>query len=92
MVWTWRTRRAGRFAPAKTIRNDPVGFAFAFAASVEQTEPAMEQSIRNELPGIVKNIVSDKVLSEVIIEWIQPISIRQVSAIRRFYWTLLHYF
>jgi molybdopterin-binding protein len=28
----------------------------------------MEQSIRNELPGIVKNIVSDKVLSEVIIE------------------------
>ncbi len=34
----------------------------------EESEPAMEQSIRNELPGIVKNIVSDKVLSEVIIE------------------------
>jgi len=28
----------------------------------------MEQSIRNELPGTVKSIVSDKVLSEVIIE------------------------
>jgi molybdate transport system regulatory protein len=28
----------------------------------------MEQSIRNELPGTVKNIVSDKVLSEVIVE------------------------
>jgi molybdopterin-binding protein len=28
----------------------------------------MEQSIRNELPGTVKGIVSDKVLSEVIIE------------------------
>lgn len=28
----------------------------------------MEQSIRNQLPGTVKNIVSDKVLSEVIVE------------------------
>ena len=28
----------------------------------------MEQSIRNELPGIVKEIISDKVLSEIIIE------------------------
>ena len=28
----------------------------------------MEQNIRNELPGTVKNIVSDKVLSEVIVE------------------------
>jgi len=28
----------------------------------------MQQSIRNELPGTVKRIVSDKVLSEVIIE------------------------
>ena len=28
----------------------------------------MEQSIRNELPGIVKEIISDKVLSEVIVE------------------------
>jgi len=28
----------------------------------------MEQSIRNELPGTVKSIVSDKVLSEVIVE------------------------
>ena len=26
----------------------------------------MEQSIRNELPGTIKSIVSDKVLSEVI--------------------------
>jgi molybdopterin-binding protein len=28
----------------------------------------MEQSIRNELPGTVKEIVSDKVLSEIIVE------------------------
>jgi len=28
----------------------------------------MEQSIRNQLPGAVKSIVSDKVLSEVIVE------------------------
>ena len=28
----------------------------------------MEQSIRNELPGTVKGIVSDKVLSEVVLE------------------------
>jgi molybdopterin-binding protein len=28
----------------------------------------MKQSIRNELPGTVKRIISDKVLSEVIIE------------------------
>jgi molybdopterin-binding protein len=28
----------------------------------------MKQSIRNELPGTVKRIISDKVLSEVVIE------------------------
>ena len=28
----------------------------------------MEQSIRNQLPGTVKTIVSDKVLSEVVLE------------------------
>jgi molybdopterin-binding protein len=28
----------------------------------------MEQSIRNQLPGKIKSIVSDKVLSEVIVE------------------------
>jgi molybdate transport system regulatory protein len=28
----------------------------------------MEQSIRNQLPGTVKSIVSDKVLSEVIVD------------------------
>ena len=28
----------------------------------------MEESIRNQLPGTVKSIVSDKVLSEVIVE------------------------
>jgi molybdopterin-binding protein len=28
----------------------------------------MEQSIRNQLPGTVKSIVSDEVLSEVIVE------------------------
>lgn len=28
----------------------------------------MKQSIRNQLPGTIKSIVSDKVLSEVVIE------------------------
>ena len=28
----------------------------------------MEQSIRNQLPGTIKSIVSDKVLSEIIVE------------------------
>jgi molybdate transport system regulatory protein len=28
----------------------------------------MEQSIRNQLPGTVKSVVSDKVLSEIIVE------------------------
>ena len=28
----------------------------------------MEQSIRNQLPGTVKSIISDEVLSEVIVE------------------------
>ena len=28
----------------------------------------MEQSIRNQLPGRVKSIVSDKVISEIIVE------------------------
>jgi molybdopterin-binding protein len=28
----------------------------------------MEQSIRNEIPGTVKEIISDKVLSEIIVE------------------------
>jgi molybdate transport system regulatory protein len=28
----------------------------------------LEQSIRNQLPGTIKSIVSDKVLSEVIVE------------------------
>jgi molybdopterin-binding protein len=28
----------------------------------------MEQSIRNEMPGTVKELISDKVLSEIIVE------------------------
>jgi molybdopterin-binding protein len=28
----------------------------------------MEQSIRNQLPGTIKSIVSDKILSEVIVD------------------------
>ena len=28
----------------------------------------MEESIRNEIPGTVKEIISDKVLSEIIVE------------------------
>jgi molybdopterin-binding protein len=34
----------------------------------EEDDNLMEQSIRNEIPGTVKEIISDKVLSEVIVE------------------------
>jgi molybdopterin-binding protein len=37
----------------------------------------MEQSIRNQLPGTVKSIVSDKVLTEVIVE----MSIGEVASV-----------
>jgi molybdopterin-binding protein len=40
-----------------------------FAESIrEEDDEIMEQSIRNEIPGIVKEIISDKVLSEIIVE------------------------
>jgi molybdopterin-binding protein len=34
----------------------------------EDDNLTMEQSIRNEIPGTVKEIISDKVLSEIIVE------------------------
>jgi molybdopterin-binding protein len=34
----------------------------------EEDDDLMEQSIRNEIPGTVKEIVSDKVLSEIIVD------------------------
>ncbi len=34
----------------------------------EEDDDVMEQSIRNEIPGTVKEIISDKVLSEIIVE------------------------
>jgi molybdopterin-binding protein len=34
----------------------------------EEDDDLMEQSIRNEIPGTVKEIISDKVLSEIIVE------------------------
>jgi molybdopterin-binding protein len=34
----------------------------------EEDDVLMEQSIRNEIPGTVKEIISDKVLSEIIVE------------------------
>lgn len=37
-------------------------------STAKDDDDFMEQSIRNELPGTVKSIVSDKVLSEVIVE------------------------
>jgi molybdate transport system regulatory protein len=37
-------------------------------STAEDDDDLVEQSIRNELPGIVKSIVSDKVMSEVIVE------------------------
>jgi molybdopterin-binding protein len=37
----------------------------------------MEESTRNQLPGTVKSVVSDKVLSEVIVET----SIREIASI-----------
>ena len=35
---------------------------------VEEDDDLMEQSIRNEIPGTVKEVISDKVLSEIIVE------------------------
>jgi molybdate transport system regulatory protein len=35
---------------------------------VEEDDDLMEQSIRNEIPGTVREIISDKVLSEIIVE------------------------
>ena len=37
-------------------------------STAEDDDDLMEQSIRNEMPGVVKSIVSDKVLSEVIVD------------------------
>jgi molybdopterin-binding protein len=34
----------------------------------EEEDDLMEQSIRNEIPGTVKEVISDKVLSEIIVE------------------------
>jgi molybdate transport system regulatory protein len=36
--------------------------------NLEEDAGPMEQSIRNEIPGTVKEIISDKVLSEIIVE------------------------
>jgi molybdate transport system regulatory protein len=44
-----------------------MGIPIAQAVLEEDSDP-MEQSIRNEIPGIVKEIISDKVLSEIILE------------------------
>ncbi len=43
-------------------------FPLALSTAEEDDLDLMEQSIRNELPGTIKEIVSDKVLSEVIVE------------------------
>jgi molybdate transport system regulatory protein len=37
-------------------------------ADRQEDAHSMEQSIRNEIPGIVKEIISDKVLSEILVE------------------------
>lgn len=42
--------------------------AVALSTRKEDDSDLMEQSIRNEMPGTVKEIVSDKVLTEVIVE------------------------
>ena len=42
--------------------------AVALSTRKEDDPDLMEQSIRNEMPGTVKEIVSDKVLAEVIVE------------------------
>ena len=47
--------------------SDAAQFSIALSTA-EDDDDLVEQSIRNELPGIVKSIVSDKVLSEVIVE------------------------
>ena len=47
--------------------NTPPQFSIALSTA-EDDDDLMEQSIRNEMPGTVKSIVSDKVLSEVIVD------------------------
>ena len=37
-------------------------------STAKDDDDLMEQSIRNELPGVIKEIVSDKVLTEIIVE------------------------
>jgi molybdate transport system regulatory protein len=43
-------------------------FPLALSTAEDDDSDLMEQSIRNELPGIIKEIISDRVLSEVIVE------------------------
>ena len=54
----------------KLHRTDPADpeNALALSTTEEDDDDLMEQSIRNELPGTVREIISDKVLSEVLIE------------------------
>lgn len=61
--------RLGAFLhPGEGGAEDPAGFPVALSTAQEDDGDLMEQSIRNELPGTVKEILSDKVLSEVIVE------------------------
>ena len=43
-------------------------FRVAISTAEDGAADLMEQSIRNELPGVIEEIVSDKVLTEIIVE------------------------
>lgn len=55
-------------ALSAAARTHGAGIAVALSTAKDIDPDLMEQSIRNELPGTIKEIVSDKVLSEVIVQ------------------------
>ena len=66
-----RAAQAGWARLAPTLRGaTPAGGQMLLASSTAEEDDGdlMEQSIRNELPGTVKEIISDQVLSEVTVE------------------------
>ena len=68
---TLRAAQAGWERLAPTLRGAAGGdgqMSLASSTAEEDDGDLMEQSIRNELPGKVKEITSDQVLSEVLIE------------------------
>ncbi len=73
---TYRTMAADALRAAQAgwerlqpwLHGGEAGISLALSTAEDDDTELMEQSIRNELPGTVKEIVSDKVLSEIIVE------------------------